>query len=79
MIGILERCFHAYGEGSVDPFADAFARHLDRSHNLGDRLAGMITPQNLSPLHLPNRSRPRSTQALKMLHLLGRENEFETL
>ena len=76
MIGILERCFHAYGEGSVDP---TLLRVILTARIISAIVSPELTPQNLSPLHLPNRSRPRSTQALKMLHLLGRENEFETL
>ena len=59
MIGILERCFHPHGEGSLDPFANAFARRLQGPHNLGDRLAALIAPHDLGSPHLANRRRPR--------------------
>ena len=79
MIGVFERRFQPHGEGSLNPFANAFARHLHGPHNLGDRLAAMITPQNLGALHLPSRSFPGTTQPLEMLHLFGREKQLGTL
>ena len=79
MIGILEGCFRPDGEGSLDPFGNALAGHLHGPHNLGDRLAAMITPQNLGSLHLTGRSLPRTPQPFQMLHLFGSENQWGTL